>query len=67
MPSTAAADMVALYAERKRLAKLGFTTDIGTLSSFTADCFLLIDTKIDELQAKELEKQRKKGRSRPRR
>ena len=42
-----AAHYVAEYAQRKRLAALGFTSDLRELSSFRAEIFCIIDTEAD--------------------
>lgn len=52
----AASVFVSEYVYRKRLAKLGFTTDIDGLDSISAEALILIDSEIDDLQAKEAKK-----------
>lgn len=44
------------YVMRRRLAKLGFTTDMSQLSAFKAECFYLIDVEVEETQSKEAKK-----------
>ncbi len=44
------------YVMRKRLAKLGYVSDMSTLSAFKAECFYLIDVEVDDTQAKEAQR-----------
>lgn len=45
-----AAPFLAEYCQRKRLAKLGFVTNINELSAYKADIFSMIDAEIDSIQ-----------------
>ena len=47
------------YITRQRLAKLGFTSDIGSLPSYKADAFIMISQLLDEEEKKELKKKGK--------
>lgn len=49
-----AAGLVSEYVYRKRLAKLGFTSDIGKLSAWKAEAFVIIDTELDECQRRDM-------------
>lgn len=44
------------YSTRKRLAKLGYTSDLSQLSSLKANAFMIIESEIDSLR----EEQRKR-------
>lgn len=44
------------YATRKRLAGLGYTTDIRNLSGFKAECFCIIEEEIEKTLAQEAKK-----------
>lgn len=46
-----AAGFVAEYAQRKRLAKLGYTSNVGELSAVKAEIFSVIDVEIDKCQS----------------
>lgn len=46
-----AAPFLAEYSQRKRLAKLGYTTSISGLSALKAEIFGIIDIEIDSCQA----------------
>jgi len=48
-----AAPLVHEYNTRVRLAKLGYRSDLGSLSAFKAECFTLIDRTLDAERAKE--------------
>jgi len=54
--------LVSEYIQRKRLAKLGFTTDLEQLDTWTAEAFILIDHEIDVLQDKKSKEKPKNGR-----
>jgi hypothetical protein len=45
-----AAPFLAEYSQRKRLAKLGYTSNIGELCALKAEIFGIIDHEIDKLQ-----------------
>lgn len=45
-----AASYVAEYSQRKRLAKLGYTTNIAELSALKAEIFGIIDVELDKCQ-----------------
>mgnify|MGYP005614566223 CR=1 FL=1 len=51
-----AAGYIAEYAQRKRLAKLGYTSPLGELTAFQADVYAIIDTELDDIQLKESKK-----------
>ena len=51
-----AAPFIAEYAQRKRLAKLGYTSPLSELSAFKADVYAIIDAELDKLQALEAKK-----------
>lgn len=53
--------LVIEYLERKRLAKLGFTSPVGEATPFTVDVFLTCDAEFDRLRAKDRETERKKA------
>jgi hypothetical protein len=59
----AAAPLMSEFLERKMLAKLGYTTDIGTLSSFKAHCFTLIQSTLNEEEDKQSKKKSKRVRN----
>ena len=59
---TEALPIVQEYLRREKLAKLGYVSDMRTLSAWKADCFETIANKIAEVQAKKLKKSNKKGR-----
>ena len=46
-----AAPFIAEYSQRKRFAKLGYTTSISELSALKAEVFGIIDCEIDKLQS----------------
>lgn len=48
-----AAPYLSEYAQRKRLAKLGYTTNLGELSAFKAEIFGIIDVQLDKCQAEQ--------------
>jgi hypothetical protein len=48
--------LVAEYNQRKRLAKLGFTSPLSELSVMKAEAFCMIDQEIDDLTSKEAKK-----------
>lgn len=48
--------MINEYSQRKRLTKLGYTTNINELSAFKAEAFMIIETEIDKLEAEERKK-----------
>lgn len=45
---------LAEYSQRKRLAKLGFTSPLCELSAFKAEVYAIIDAELDECQQREL-------------
>lgn len=49
-----AASFVAEYSRRKRLAKLGYTTDISKLSALKGEIFSIIDIELDKCQSEEM-------------
>jgi hypothetical protein len=49
-----AATFVAEYSQRKRLAKLGYTSNISELSSLKAEIFSIIDIEIDKCQSDDM-------------
>lgn len=55
-----AAFYVEEYAQRKRLAKLGYVSSPSELPAFKAEIFAIIDTEIDKIQA--LDMRSKNGR-----
>jgi len=46
-----AAPFIAEYSQRKRFAKLGYTTSISELSALKAEIFGIIDCELDKLQS----------------
>jgi len=56
-----AAYFVAEYAQRKRLAKLGYTSNICELSAIKSEIFGIIDLELDKIQSDELKKRSKKN------
>jgi len=44
------------YCSRKRLASLGFTSDLALLSADNADAFIAIDLKLQEIQQEKAKK-----------
>ena len=46
------------FIARKRLAELGYMFDPSDLSIFKAECFQLISTEIQKLEAEEMERAR---------
>lgn len=52
---------MAEYIARKRLAKLGFQTDLKSLDMITSEIFCLIDSEIQVLESQELKKAQKNG------
>jgi len=49
-----AAHYIAEYSHRKRLAKLGYVTNISELSAHKAEIFGIIDCEIDRCQNEEM-------------
>lgn len=49
-----AAPFIAEYIQRKRLAKLGFTSDISSVSALKAEIFGIIDVELDKCQAEDM-------------
>lgn len=49
-----AAMFVAEYSQRKRLAKLGYTTNIEGLSALKAEIFGIIDVELDKCQSDDM-------------
>jgi len=47
------------YITRQRLAKLGFTDNIGSLPSYKVDAFLIISQTLDGEEKKEINKKGK--------
>lgn len=56
----AAAPVVAEYNTRMMMAKLGYTSNLDELDSYTAECFLIVAAAIAECNANEMKKMRKK-------
>jgi hypothetical protein len=54
--SNGASIYVAEFFARKRLAKLGYTSSFSELDQEQVEVFLAIDSKIEELKAKELKR-----------
>ena len=53
-----AAPLLAEFNQRRRLAKLGYQFDPGSLSVFKAECFILIDSEIDRLESEAMKAKR---------
>jgi hypothetical protein len=53
-----AAPLVYEYSARKLMAKLGYTTDLGSLSSFKAECFMIIDGEINKEREKQMKRRK---------
>lgn len=51
--------LVAEYIERRRLADMGFTSSLSSISADRVDSLLAIDAKWRELEAKKAEQRRK--------
>jgi hypothetical protein len=51
---TEAAPFVAEYAQRKRLAKLGYSSNISELCALKAEIFGIIDVELDKCQADDM-------------
>lgn len=49
-----AAIFVAEYAQRKRLSKLGYTSNISELSALKAEIFGIIDIELDKCQSEDM-------------
>jgi hypothetical protein len=49
-----AAIFVAEYAQRKRLAKLGYTSNISELDALKAEIFGIIDVELDKCQSDDM-------------
>jgi len=56
-----AVHIFAEYVQRKRLAKLGYTSNIDDLESWKAEAFIIIDTELDACQNREMKKAAKRG------
>ena len=54
-----ASTLVSEFLERKRLAVLGLQTDLGSLSAFKADCFLVVDSEFEQLRAEDAKRESK--------
>jgi hypothetical protein len=52
--SNEAAPFVAEYLQRKRLAKLGYTSNISGMDALKAEIFGIIDVEMDKCQAEEM-------------
>ena len=52
---------MAEYIARKRLSKLGFSTDLKDLDTVKAEIFCLIDAELQQLENQELRKAQKNG------
>lgn len=52
----AAAPLLAEFNQRRRLAKMGYRFRPEALSVFKAECFVLIDSEIDRLEAEEMKR-----------
>ena len=48
--------------QRQRLAKLGFTSDLGSLPADKAEAFLAIDVHLDDLRERDMKAKRKGAR-----
>jgi hypothetical protein len=57
----AATSLVVEFVERKRLAELGFTTDLGKMPSWKTDAFIVISLEQDRAKAEAEQKARDKG------
>lgn len=53
--------LVSEYSQRRRLAKLGYTSNISELSAWKASVFVMIDSEIDRLESEEMKKKRQKN------
>jgi hypothetical protein len=49
-----AAPYLAEYSQRKRLAKLGYTTNMSELTALKSEIFGIIDIELDKCQAEEM-------------
>ncbi len=49
-----AASFIAEYSQRKRLAKLGYVTNISELSALKAEIFGIIDVELDKCQNEDM-------------
>lgn len=49
-----AACYIAEYSQRKRLAKLGYSTPMGELDAIKAEIFAIIDIELDKCQADDM-------------
>jgi hypothetical protein len=49
-----AAPWIAEYAQRKRLAKLGYTTNVSELCALKAEIFGIIDVELDKCQSEDM-------------
>lgn len=56
--------IVAEYNQRMNLHKLGYTFDIRTLSSLKADCFNIVASEINKIEAEMAKKAKKRVRGR---
>ena len=56
-----AAPLVKAYYDRLELAKLGYTEDVSSLDSYTADCFLFISRCFSEVRKEEAKKHGKRN------
>lgn len=54
-----AAPILAEYNARKRLADLGFTSDLSSLDCVKAEAFIVISQELDRLQAEEYKRKKK--------
>lgn len=55
LPPSLAMPLIREFIDRKRLAKLGFTSPLAGLTAEKADWFLRIDSVLDELRRKKNE------------
>jgi hypothetical protein len=48
------------YIDRKRMARLGFTSSLESLPAWKVDVFTAIDVRVEELQKRDTDKVKKK-------
>lgn len=51
-----ATPLVSEFIDRRRLAKLGFTSSFDELTAWKADAFIVIDVKLEELKLRDQER-----------
>jgi len=64
--SNEATPLVNEYSQRLRLHKLGYVSDVESLSVFKVDAFCMISAEIDRLNDEEMKKKQKKAKSKRR-